>query len=98
MGLHVHLPTTSDAAAASTRTVRGIARSGMRAHPCGRESPQLMMTTFNNNPEINFWYTPGPKDQSTKIVFIQVVKLVMDGKDVLPSEFHPSFSFKDADT
>ncbi len=43
-------------------------------------------------------YTPEPKDQSTKIVFIQVMRELSDGKPVLPSVLDPDFDFQDKNT
>jgi hypothetical protein len=43
-------------------------------------------------------YAPEEKDKSTKIVFIQVMRGLLDGIPVKPSEEHPSFAYRDADT
>jgi hypothetical protein len=43
-------------------------------------------------------YTPEPSDQSTKIVFIQVMRESLDGVAAKPSVADPGFSYQDADT
>lgn len=43
-------------------------------------------------------YTPEAKDKSTKIVFIQVMRELLDGVPTLPSKIVPSFAYQDADT
>ncbi|WP_437674851.1 hypothetical protein [Sorangium sp. So ce131] len=43
-------------------------------------------------------YTPEGKDKSTKIVFIQVMRELLDGKPAKPSESDVDFSYQDADT
>jgi hypothetical protein len=43
-------------------------------------------------------YTPEPTDQSTKIVFIQVMSESLDGVLVKPSVADASFNYQDADT
>ena len=43
-------------------------------------------------------YTPEPTDQSTKIVFIQVMTESLDGQLVKPSVADASFNYQDADT
>jgi hypothetical protein len=43
-------------------------------------------------------YTPEAADKSTKIVFIQVMRELLDGVPVKPSVTSPYFSYQDADT
>jgi hypothetical protein len=43
-------------------------------------------------------YTPEAKDKSTKIVFIQVMRELLDGVPTVPSKIAPSFAYQDADT
>ena len=89
MGLNVHLTTRADAADAPAKG----------ATPFGREAgAHLKLFAANNDPTMNFTYTTGPTDQSTKIVFIQVVRLSMDGVYVLPSGYQTKFAYKDPDT
>jgi LysM repeat protein len=52
----------------------------------------------NNDPTIRFEYTPEPKDQGTKIVFIQIVQDFIDGVRVMPSDLGAGLAFKDKDT
>ena len=47
---------------------------------------------------VSITYTPEPTDKSTKIVFIQVMRELLDGKPAKPSESDPGFSYQDADT
>jgi hypothetical protein len=47
---------------------------------------------------VSFTYAPEPKDQSSKIVFIQVIQMLLDGKGEKPSTFHSSLSYRDPDT
>src|SRR5258707_771889 len=97
MGLHVQLTTTSDAAVSSRRIQAG--RPGGRVLPSGPErGVHLKLVPTNNDPTMRFLYTPEPKDQGTKIVFIQVVRLSMDGVFVLPSGYQRKFNYKDPDT
>jgi hypothetical protein len=59
-----------------------------------------MFVATTNEPRIFFEYTPRPKDRSTKIVFIQVMRGFIDGVASLPSEQHKYHLGKtrDADT
>lgn len=43
-------------------------------------------------------YTPEAKDKGTKIVFIQVMRELLDGVPVKPSVAAPAFAYQDADT
>jgi hypothetical protein len=43
-------------------------------------------------------YTPEANDKSTKIVFIQVMREILDGVPAKPSESDVDFSYQDADT
>lgn len=43
-------------------------------------------------------YTPEANDKSTKIVFIQVMRELLDSVPALPSESDASFAYQDADT
>ena len=49
-------------------------------------------------PKIIIKYAPEAADTSTKIVFIQVLRSLLDGAAAKPSAIHSSFSFRDADT
>jgi hypothetical protein len=56
------------------------------------------ITAQLGGPTIRFIYDPGARDQSTKIVFIQVMREQLEGVTVLPSALAPSFSYQDADS
>lgn len=43
-------------------------------------------------------YTPEANDKSTKIVFIQVMRELLDGVPAKPSELNSDFAYQDADT
>ncbi|MCI0456703.1 MAG: LysM peptidoglycan-binding domain-containing protein [Gemmataceae bacterium] len=47
---------------------------------------------------ISIRYTPEPGDKSTKIVFIQVMRELLDGVVSLPSVLDPDFAYQDPDT
>jgi hypothetical protein len=47
---------------------------------------------------VSFKYAPEAKDKSSKIVFVQVMETLLDGKGVKPSTFGPTFNYRDADT
>jgi hypothetical protein len=47
---------------------------------------------------VNFKYTPEATDTSTKIVFIQVMRELLDDTPVKPSVLDPAFAFQDTDT
>jgi hypothetical protein len=47
---------------------------------------------------VNFDYSPEASDQSSKIVFIQVMRESLDGVAVKPSVASPGFAYQDADT
>jgi LysM repeat protein len=65
--------------------------------PTGRRAGKKM-TTQLTGPTINFIYNPGAGDTSTKIVFIQVMRELLDGVASLPSTIDASFSYQDADS
>jgi nucleoid-associated protein YgaU len=100
MGLHLRLTTASDDAASSNHTGERIVypqRRVLRSSGAGPEVWKKLVAT-NNSPTINLRYDPGPKDQATKIYFIQVMREFLDDVAVLPSVLAPSFAFQDADT
>jgi hypothetical protein len=88
MGLRLRLTTAPDGAAASARAV-GAAD--------GPDAWTKLVATISG-PRIDFVYTPEPKDLGTKIVFIQVMKNILDGTPVLPSKVFSGFSYRDKDT
>lgn len=47
---------------------------------------------------MNFVYRPEPADKSTKILFVQVMRELLDGVPAKPSAFHSYFAYQDADT
>src|ERR1022692_1319634 len=51
-----------------------------------------------SGPKIFCTYTPEPGDKSTKIVFIQVMRELLEGTPVLPSKLDAAFAYQDADT
>jgi LysM repeat protein len=69
-------------------------RSGHVARPyVGKK-----MTTHIADVTMNFKYKPDSTEKSTKVVFIQVMRELLDGKVLLPSKIDPSFSYQDADS
>src|SRR5947209_3196556 len=64
----------------------------------GRAASGKKMTTQIGGPTIRFVYDPGAGDTSTKIVFIQVIRELLEGTAVLPSVLAPSFSYQDPDS
>ncbi|MCI0638290.1 MAG: LysM peptidoglycan-binding domain-containing protein [Gemmataceae bacterium] len=54
--------------------------------------------SFLGGPTIFIRYAPEPGDQSSKIVFIQVMRELLDGTASLPSKLDPGFAFQDVDT
>lgn len=61
-------------------------------HTAGRKTSASGVGT------VKYTYKPEPGDKSTKIVFIQVMREVLDDKVRKPSEIVPAFAFQDADT
>lgn len=49
-------------------------------------------------PRIDVKYTPEPGDLSNKVVFIQVMRELLDGVASVPSKLDTDFAFQDADT
>jgi len=52
----------------------------------------------SGDPTVLIKYAPEAGDKSTKIVFIQVMKTLLDGTAVKPGDAHNSFKYRDADT
>jgi len=52
----------------------------------------------SGDPSVAFKYSPEAGDKSTKIVFIQVMRELLDGTPAKPSESDATFAFQDADT
>lgn len=87
MGLHV----------AIANPAQGAASSEWLARPSGLVC-RKKMTTLISGVTVNFSYAPDPKDQSTKIVFIQVMRELLDGVAVLPSVVDKTFAYQDVDS
>jgi len=67
--------------------------------PSSQQSgPTLSAISGSGSGTISTTYTPEPDDKSTKIVFIQVMREVLDGVPTKPSVIYPGFSYRDADT
>jgi hypothetical protein len=99
MSLHVHLTTTTDAAAVSTRRVRAAARTRRGARPFDRKrEAYLKLFALNSDPTMFFTYNPELTDRGTKIVFIQVVRCFKDGQLVWPGQYSDQYHFKNRDT
>jgi hypothetical protein len=69
---------------------------GDSGEECG--GPSVRGMSASGSGTISFAYTPETADRSTKIVFIQVMRELLDGTPVLPTVLTPSASFMDADT
>jgi len=71
-----------------------VNRSATKGHAA---APRAALTQ-SGTPTARIKYAPEAGDKSTKIVFIQVLKRLLDGVAVKPSEFHRTFAYADADT
>jgi len=67
-------------------------------HESGSGDPPARRLTASGSGRVDFTYTPEPTDRSTKIVFIQVMRELLDGTPVRPSAVDPRDSYLDADT
>jgi hypothetical protein len=56
------------------------------------------MASASGSGTVTSTYTPEASDKSTKIVFIQVMREILDGVPSKPSESDPGFTYQDADT
>jgi hypothetical protein len=74
--------------------------SAQSASTASREIPGVSVRAISGGGSgtIATNYTPEPTDQSTKIVFTQVMRESLDGTAVKPSVADPAFSYQDADT
>jgi len=52
----------------------------------------------SGDPTIAIKYVPEAGDKGSKIVFIQVMRALLDGVAVKPGDTHSTFTFRDADT
>ena len=56
------------------------------------------MASASGSGTVTSTYTPEASDKSTKIVFIQVMREILDGVPSKPSQSDPGFTYQDADT
>jgi hypothetical protein len=78
----------------SQKKVNARARSGSVQTRTG----DIKAISTSGSGTVTSTYTPEAKDKSTKIVFIQVMREVLDGKAAKPSESDANFTYQDADT
>jgi LysM repeat protein len=89
MGLEVQITNPTDEVELCTVVGDPFAR---------RVRGQKKIFSFLLGPTISIRYTPEPGDKSTKIVFIQVMRELLDGVASLPSALDPDFAYQDPDT
>ena len=68
-----------------------------RRSACAAPMPGKMASASGSG-TVTSTYTPEATDKSTKIVFIQVMREILDGAPSKPSESDPNFTYQDADT
>lgn len=86
--------TIADSAAARKKKVNQ-SMSGSSA-PSGGATARAISASGSGT--VTTTYTPEAKDKSTKIVFIQVMRELLDGNPVKPSVAAPAFAYQDAVT
>jgi hypothetical protein len=92
-----HVPTS--------QILKPAASSGWKKKVCAQGSgtsassgATVRAISASGSGTVSTTYTPEAKDQSTKIVFIQVMRELLDGAPVKPSVAAPSFAYQDSDT
>ena len=91
-------------ASASDRGGSGFDTAGKKkvvghAAPSSQQSgPTVRAISGSGSGTITSTYTPEPDDKSSKIVFIQVMRELLDGVATKPSVIAPAFHYQDADT
>jgi hypothetical protein len=96
-GPHTGLSNTLPAPAPSPGGKK-ISSGGGGTHPNETPGNSVRAISGSGSGTVATTYTPEPTDQSTKIVFIQVMSESLDGQLVKPSVADASFNYQDADT
>lgn len=98
---------SNNAALVETRSLSNAPLLALKKKICTQSSSesqnQSVGTTVraiaaNGAGTVTTTYTPEAKDKSTKIVFIQVMRELLDGLPVKPSVASAAFAYQDADT